>query len=53
MKDGYAVGDVLGGAQGAEVGRANELDALGEEADMFFVAKEGVPPIEVGVELDS
>ena len=48
MKDRYAVGDALGGAQGAEVGRANELGALGEEANMFFVTKKGVPPIEMG-----
>ena len=53
LKDRYAVGDILGSAQGAEVGRANELDVLGKEANMFFVAKEGIPPVEVGVELDS
>ena len=48
MKDRCAIGDTLGGTQSAEVGRANELGTLGKEVNMFVVAEEGVPPVEVG-----
>ena len=53
MEDGCAIGDALGSAQGAWVGRSNKLGALGEEANTFVVVQEEVPPVEVGVELNS
>ena len=53
MKDRHDVGDALRSAQGTEVGGANELGALGKEVNTFVVAKEGVPPVEVEVELNS
>ena len=52
MKDRCAVGDALGCAKGPEAGGANELGALGEEANEFVVTWEWMPPVKVGVELN-